>query len=260
MTHRRGRDSNGFKRNPDELEETICGRWPVKEALGSGPVSKVYLANGTHGDNIKDILSLAKKKKVPFYWIERRRMDQMTDGNHQGIVAKVSPIQFASYKEMLRAVGKKQKAGTALLFLDGIQDPQNLGTILRSAVFFGVQGVVIPKWRASSLSGVVLRSSAGAAGLIPVARVSNLVTALEEAKKAGVWLVGADMKGESIYKCQVPHPLGLIMGAEGPGLHELVRKKCDFLVSIPGDGFRQGINSLNVGVACGVLLSHLSKA
>ncbi|MBV9080736.1 MAG: 23S rRNA (guanosine(2251)-2'-O)-methyltransferase RlmB, partial [Elusimicrobia bacterium] len=142
--------------------------------------------------------------------------------------------------------------------LDGITDPHNLGSILRSAVFFGVAGVVIPKWRAASVTSTVLRSSAGAARLIPVSQVANLGTAMEVAKKEGFWIIGADMDGIDVRTADVPRPFALVLGSEGEGLHDLVKKKCDMVASIPRSPSGRGIESLNVGVAGGILLSALS--
>jgi 23S rRNA (guanosine2251-2'-O)-methyltransferase len=145
-----------------------------------------------------------------------------------------------------------------MLFLDGILDPQNLGSILRSAVFFGVPGVVIPKWRAASPTAAVVRASAGAARLIPIAQVSNLVTAMEQTKKKGFWLVGADMDGQDAKKVDLPRPFGLVLGSEGEGLHHLVRKNCDVVVKIAKVSGGPGVDSLNVGVAAGILIHQFS--
>ncbi len=242
--------------------EFIYGRWPVREALESGPVSKLLLAKGIEGKPIDEILQLARQKKVPFLWVDRRKLDQLAGGSHQGVLAQVAAAPMADLDGVWEAALSAPTKGPAVLFLDGITDPQNLGAILRSAVFFGVAGVVLPKWRAASVTAAVVRSSAGAARMIPIAQVSNLPTAMEVAKKKGLWLVGADMSGADAKRADLPRPFALVLGSEGEGLHELVRKKCDVVVSIGGvrrgEQAKRGINSLNVAAACAVLLHQFS--
>lgn len=240
-----------------ESADIIYGRWPVREALSNNGVLKLFIAQGSKGHPIDEIIALAREKKVAFHWMDRQRLDQMAGGGrHQGVVAQAAPVAFADFDNLLDKAINQAAAGPALLFLDGILDPQNLGSILRTAVFFGVSGVVIPKWRSASLTGTVMRTSAGAARLIPVAQVSNLSNALEKARKKDLWLIGADMKGDAVGTKDVPRPFGLVLGSEGEGLHQLIRTKCDMLLSIPGAPRRQGIDSLNVGVACGILLQR----
>lgn len=237
--------------------DIIYGRWPVREALESGPVVRVFLARGTKGDNLDDILDLVKSKRVMWDWVDRRKLDQMAGTeSHQGIVAQVAPFEFSDLHDIWDAAMKSTAKGARVLFLDGIMDPQNLGSLMRSAVFFGVSGVVIPKWRAASVSAAVVRASAGAARLIQVAQVANLPTAIEAAKKAGLWIVGADMDGVDAKAADLPRPFALVMGSEGEGLHDLVRKKCDVIVSLQRRGEGRGVASLNVGVAGGILLYH----
>ncbi len=239
--------------------ELIYGRWPVREALTAGQVAKLYLANGSGGGPIDEIVDLAKKKKVAFHWTDKRKLEQMVgrDVVHQGVVAQVAPIQFADLETVLQAGKRFTGKGPCALFLDGILDPHNLGSILRTAVFFGVPGVVIPKWRAAGLTATVVRSSAGAARLVPIAQVANLGTAMEQARDAGFWLVGADMDGDDVKKADLPRPFALIMGGEGEGLHQLIRKKCDVVVRIDKKG-SAGIDSLNVGVATGILIHQFA--
>lgn len=238
--------------------DIIYGRWPVREALQAGPVAKVYIAKGVGGGPIDEIAKLAREKKVPFHWVDRRQLDQMAGENHQGVVAEVAPFSFTPLDRLWKIVKETKTHGACALFLDSITDPQNLGSILRSAVFFGVPAVVIPKWRAATLTGAVVRASAGAARLIAIAQVPNLVNAMEEAKKQGIWLVGADMDGQDARQADLPRPFALVIGSEGEGLHQLVRKKCEVVVSIGGDARRTGIHSLNVSVAAGILLQQFS--
>ncbi|MCG3206209.1 MAG: putative TrmH family tRNA/rRNA methyltransferase [Elusimicrobia bacterium] len=239
--------------------DLVYGRWPVREALEAGQVGKLFLARGVSGGPIQEILALAQSKKVPFHWIERRKLEEMAGFGavHQGVAAQVSPIRFHELDSLLDLAKRHRGAGPGLLFLDGVVDPHNLGSILRSAVFFGVSGVVIPKWRAAGVTATVVRSSAGAARLIPICQVANLAQSLESAKKAGIWVVGADMAGEDVKKADVPQPFALVMGGEGEGLHVLIKKKCDLLVALQGHPERKGIDSLNVGSAAAALLHAL---
>jgi 23S rRNA (guanosine2251-2'-O)-methyltransferase len=243
----------------ENSSEYIYGRWPVREALEAGPVSQLFIARGASGGPIDEIIALAREKHVAFHWVERRKLDQMAgDENHQGVVAQADPIGYADYKTVLSDAFKAPSRGPRLLFLDGIQDPQNLGSLLRSAAFFGVSGVVITKWRAAGLSGAVVRASAGAARVVPVVQVANLPTAMEAAKEKGFWLVGADMSGDDVKKTDIARPFALVLGAEGAGLHDLVRKKCDYVVSLKKGTKAGAIASLNVGVAGGILMHHFS--
>ena len=243
-----------------ESSDLIYGRWPVREALAAGQVSKLFVARGVNGGPINEIIDIAQKKKIAFLWVERRKLDQMVEAGavHQGVAAFVTPTRFADLDDLLDIAKNHSKPGPCLLFLDGILDPHNLGSILRTAVFFGVPGIVIPKWRAATLTGAVVRTSAGAARLVPIAQVANLGNAMDQARKQGIWLVGADMAGGDVKKLDTPRPFALVMGGEGEGLHDLIKKKCDILVSLQGSPVRPGIDSLNVGAATAALLHSLS--
>lgn len=261
---RRNRNNSGRRRGPREepresQTDVVYGRWPVREALAAGPVAKVFIARGVTGGPIDEILAMAREKKVPFHFVERHQIDRMAGGAdvvHQGVAALAQPVGFVSLETVLAAGKAAANKGARLLFLDGITDPHNLGSLLRSAVYFGVAGVVIPKWRAATLTSTVVRSSAGAARLIPVTQVANLASSIEIAKKEGFWIVGADMNGTDIRSADVPRPFALVMGSEGEGLHELVKKRCDLVVGIRRPAGARGIDSLNVGVAAGILLAH----
>lgn len=243
---------------PEEAADVIYGRWPVREALNAGPVAKVFIARGASGGPVDEIVSLAREKRVPFHFVERHQIDRMVGGAdvvHQGVVAMAQPTRFAEFDAVLEVAKASPGKGARILFLDGVTDPHNLGSLLRSAVYFGVAGVVIPKWRAATLTSTVVRASAGAARLIPVAQVSNLVSAIERAKKEGFWIVGADMDGVDAAAADLPRPFALVMGSEGEGLHALAKKSCDVVVGIRRPIHARGIDSLNVGVAGGILLS-----
>lgn len=246
---------------PERTEpDVIYGRWPVREALAAGPVAKVFIAKGITGGPVDEIVALAREKKVPFHFVDRDQINRIAGGGvvHQGVVALAAPVGFASIDTVLEAAKQSKGHGARLLFLDSVTDPHNLGSLLRSAVFFGVAGVVIPKWRAASMTPAVVRSSAGAARLVPVAQVANLASAIDQAKKQGFWIVGADMDGVDARKADLPRPFGLVMGSEGEGVHALIKSKCDVVVSIPRSPVARGIDSLNVGVAGGILLSFFS--
>jgi 23S rRNA (guanosine2251-2'-O)-methyltransferase len=236
--------------------DIIFGRWPVKEALAAGGVIKLMIAKGAQ--DIDELMTLAREKNVPFHWLDRDRMNHMVPGNNQGVAAQISSIQFVGADDVLALATAQKFYGPSLIVLDGIVDPQNLGSILRSANFFGVPGVVIPKWRAASVTASVVRASAGAALKIPIAQVANLATFLESAKRKGLWVVGADMDGTDVKKSDVPRPFVLVMGSEGEGLHQLIRKKCDLTVSLKRRESGDGVSSLNVGVACAALVHALS--
>jgi 23S rRNA (guanosine2251-2'-O)-methyltransferase len=241
-------------------DDVIYGRWPVLEALRAGQVGKVFVARGTRGENIEDILTLARDKKIPFHMMDRFELERMLEDKHavhQGVVAYVAPMMFADLDDMVEHARTYKGRGPAALLLDGITDPHNVGSLLRSAAFFGVPGVVIPKWRAAGITQTVVRASAGAARLIPITQVANLSTAIESFKKAGVWIVGADMVGDAIKTADLPRPFVLIMGSEGEGLHQLIKKRCDVVVSIVKTG-GAGVDSLNVGVAAGILIHQFA--
>lgn len=239
--------------------DVIYGRWPVLEALRAGQVGKLFVARGTHGENVEEILELAKQKRITFRLVDRFELERIAgrDVVHQGVAAHVAPMAYANLDEVaLRARGHKGR-GPAVVLLDGVLDPHNLGSILRSSVFFGVSAVVIPKWRAAGVTDTVVRASAGAARLIPIAQVSNLSNALEALRKAGIWIVGADMGGEDVKTVDLPRPFALVMGGEGEGLHKLVKQRCDVVVRIEKTG-GAGVDSLNVGVAAGILIHQFA--
>lgn len=240
-------------------EDVIYGRWPVLEALRAGQVSKVFIAQGTRGENIEDILTEARDRKIAFHWMDRIQLDRMFDDNvvHQGVAAQVSAMSYVDLAVIVQKAREHKGKGPAVLLLDGVMDPHNVGSLMRSSVFFGVQGVVIPKWRAAGVTQTVVRASAGAARLIPICQVSNLSTAMEALKKAGIWIVGADMAGTDVKTADLPRPFALIMGGEGEGLHQLVQKRCDVVVKIVKTG-GAGVDSLNVGVAAGILLHQFA--
>ena len=231
----------------------LTGIHAVREALEANkPLDSLLVAKGSHGQRIEDLVRLARKNGIPLRFEERIQLDR-TAGmrEHQGVVAFIAASPTASFEDLLKPRDPMSAPGLIVL-LDGVEDPQNLGAIVRTSLAAGAQGVVIPERRAAGLTETVARASAGALAHIPVARVINLSRAMEEMKEAGYWLVGLDERAEKRHtEVDFKAPVGIVLGGEGKGLHELVSKRCDFLVSIPTTG---PIRALNVSVAAGVVL------
>lgn len=228
----------------------LTGFHAVEEALAAGrALDRIVVVRGRHGDRIEAVVRLAKSRGVPVRFEDRQQVDRLAGTReHQGIAALAVAKPAVELEDLLQ-----NKTGHDLLvLLDGIEDPHNLGAIVRTALAAGASGVVIPERRAAGLTDTVERSAAGALAHLPVARVKNLVRAMEEMKEAGYWLVGLDERAEKSYtEVDYKSSTGVVLGGEGEGLHELTRKRCDFLVSIPTSG---PVRSLNVSVAAGVVL------
>lgn len=238
--------------------EFVAGRNSVLETIKSGrAVNKILLAKGERQGSVREIVGLAKASGLVVQEVEPARLDQLTGGiRHQGIVAMVAPVAYAEVEELL---AKAAALGEPpfLLLLDELEDPHNLGAILRTADAAGVHGVLIPKRRSCPLSATVAKTSAGAVEYVPVARVGNVVQAIERLKKAGLWVVGADMDGEkAYYRADLKGPLLVVVGGEGHGLGRLTKEACDFLVNIP---MRGRITSLNASVACSLLVYEVMR-
>jgi 23S rRNA (guanosine2251-2'-O)-methyltransferase len=233
--------------------DRLTGIHAVKEALESGrALDRIVIARGRHGDRMEEIVARARERGVPVRFEERSQLDRLAGGSqHQGIVALTSAKQAGSLEDILAATSRSDRPGI-LVLLDGVEDPHNLGAILRSALAAGAAAVIVPERRAAGLGDTVARAAAGALEHIPVARVVNIARAMEDLKKAGYWLVGLDERAErEISAVDLTGAIGLVLGGEGGGLHELVRKRCDFLASIPTTG---PVRSLNVSVAAGIVL------
>jgi 23S rRNA (guanosine2251-2'-O)-methyltransferase len=228
----------------------LTGFRAVEEALAAGrPLDRIVVARGRHGERVEAVLRLAKANNVPLRFEDRQQIDRLVGTReHQGVAALGAAKPAVELEDLLRL-----KTGNGLLvLLDGIEDPHNLGAIVRTSLAAGASGVIIPERRAAGLTDTVERASAGALAHLPVARVKNLVRAMEEMKEAGYWLVGLDERAEKSYTgVDLKGSVGIVLGREGEGLHELTRKRCDFLVSIPTTG---PVRSLNVSVAAGVML------
>jgi 23S rRNA (guanosine2251-2'-O)-methyltransferase len=236
----------------------ITGIHAVQEALVAGrPLDSILIAKGRHGNRIEELVRLAKQKSVPVRFEERIQVDRSAGTReHQGVLAIVAASPTTHFEDLLRA-RDAQGAPGLLVLLDGVEDPQNLGAIVRTSLAAGAQGVVIPERRAAGLTETVARASAGALAHLPVARVTNLARAMEEMKEAGYWLVGLDERAEQRYtNVDFNTPMGIVLGGEGKGLHELVRERCDFLISIPTTG---PVRALNVSVAAGVVLFEVVR-
>ncbi len=236
------------------MEEIIAGKHAVLEALRSGrTVNKIWLAQGSAPHQLQAVVEEAKKLGVMYQFVDRRKLDQMVDKDirHQGVVAQAAPYEYADLEDLFQAAKERGEA-PFFVILDEIEDPHNLGSVIRTVECAGAHGVIIPKRRSAQVTAVVARTSAGAAAFVPVARVSNLAQAIDALKERGVWIAGADASaGQTAYEADLTGPLAIVIGSEGRGLSRLVREKCDFLVKLPLLG---RIQSLNASVAAGILL------
>lgn len=232
-------------------ELTIEGRNAVLEAFRAGkPIDRLFILDGCQDGPIKSILREAKKGDTIITFVKKERLDQISDsGKHQGVIAYAAAYEYAEVEDILKIAEEKGEPPFILL-LDGIEDPHNLGAMIRTANQAGVHGIIIPKRRAVGLTATVAKTSAGAINYTPVAKVTNLVATMEELKDKGLWFVCADLEGEVMYKQNLTGPIGLVIGSEGDGVSRLVREKCDFTAKIPMVG---DIDSLNASVAMGIL-------
>lgn len=238
-------------------ELKIEGRNPVIEAYRSGKtIDKLFVLDGCQDGPVKTITREARKQHTIISYVSKERLDQLSaTHHHQGVIAIAAAYDYASVDDILAKAREKGEAPFIFL-LDGIEDPHNLGAIIRTANLAGAHGVIIPKHRAVGLTATVARTSAGALNFTPVAKVTNLGAAMDELKKEGLWFVCADMKGEVMYRQNLTGPIGLVIGNEGEGVSRLVREKCDFTASIPMKG---DIDSLNASVAAGVLAYEIVR-
>lgn len=236
-------------------EEFIAGRNPVAEALRSGrALNKVMVQDGARG--VTEIIAAAKEKGVAVEFVKSDKLDKLAQGvRHQGVVAYAAPVEFKTLEDALKKAAAKGEA-PFLLLLDELQDPQNLGALIRTADAAGVHGILLPKRRSCPLNAVVAKISAGAVEYVPVIQIGNIVQQLKDLKKQGFWVAGADMDGEPYTKANLIGPLVLVIGAEGKGLGRLVKENCDIIVSLPMKG---GVNSLNAAAAGAVLMYEVVR-
>ena len=238
-------------------EFTIEGRNAVIEAYRAGrPIDKLFILDGCQDGPILTIKREAKAKQTPVKFVTKERLDQLSEtGKHQGVIGYAAAYEYATVEEILDNARQKGEA-PFLFLLDNIEDPHNLGAIIRTANLAGAHGVIVPKNRAAGLTAVVAKTSAGALNFTPVARVTNLAKTIEELKKEGIWFVCADMGGTTMYDLNLKGPIGLVIGNEGEGVGRLVKEKCDMVASIPMKG---DIDSLNASVAAGVLAYEIVR-
>ena len=246
------------EKEPDELPFLIFGRNAVKEALKAGrSIDKILVQTEPDG-SLREIVGLAKDARIIVHEVDRRKLDEAClpfghggkTANHQGIVAYTAGVEYCETADIL-ALAAERGEKPFVVVLDGVEDPHNLGSIIRSADCAGAHGVILGKHRSAPVTAAAVKASAGASEHMRIARVVNISAALEELKAAGLWIAGADMAGESMYKQDMTGAFALVIGNEGEGLSRLVRERCDYLVSIPMKGH---VDSLNAGVAAGILL------
>ncbi|MDE6016063.1 MAG: 23S rRNA (guanosine(2251)-2'-O)-methyltransferase RlmB [Acetatifactor sp.] len=238
-------------------EFMIEGRNAVIEAFRAGKtIDRVYILDGCQDGPVITIKREAAKRDVQIKYVARERLDQLSaTGKHQGVIAQAAAYEYAEVEDMLQAAREKGEA-PFLFLLDNIEDPHNLGAIIRTANLAGAHGVIIPKNRAVGLTATVARTSAGALNYTPVAKVTNLSKTIEDLKKEGLWFVCADMDGTAMYNLDLKGPIGLVIGSEGEGVGRLVKEKCDMVAAIPMKG---DIDSLNASVAAGVLAYEIVR-
>ena len=239
------------------MSEQIEGRNAVLEAFRSGRcVDKLFILDGCQDGPVRTIAREARKKDTIINYVSKERLDQLSETRaHQGVIAQVAAYEYSTVEEILEKAEEKGEP-PFLVLLDNVEDPHNLGAIIRTANLAGAHGVIIPKRRSVGLTSTFAKTSAGALNYTPVAKVTNLVRTIEELKEKGIWFVCADMGGESMYRLNLTGPIGMIVGNEGEGVSRLVREACDFTASIPMKG---DIDSLNASVAAGVLAYEIVR-
>lgn len=250
---------NRRENTENHMEHTLVieGRNAVLEAFRSGrTIDKLFVLDGCQDGPVRTIVREAKKHGSLLNFVSRERLNQLSQtGKHQGVIAYAAAYDYAEIDDMLKLASERGE-DPFLFLLDGIEDPHNLGAIIRTANIVGAHGVIIPKRRAAGLTATVAKTSAGALNYTPVAKVTNLVKTIEELKEKGLWFVCADMDGETMYDLNLTGPIGLVIGSEGEGVSRLVKEKCDFIAGIPMKG---EITSLNASVAGGVLAYEILR-
>ena len=239
------------------MSEQIEGRNAVLEAFRSGKcVDKLFILDGCQDGPVRTIAREARKKDTIINYVSKERLDQLSETRaHQGVIAQVAAYEYSTVEDILAKAEEKGEP-PFLILLDNVEDPHNLGAIIRTANLAGAHGVIIPKRRAVGLTSTVAKTSAGAINYTPVAKVTNLVRTMEELKEKGIWFVCADMGGESMYRMNLTGPIGLVIGNEGEGVSRLVKEACDFTASIQMKG---DIDSVNASFAAGVLAYEIVR-
>lgn len=250
---------NNSEHEIKEREDLIIGRNSVREVIkGDRTIEALYIAKGKLEGSINEIINMAKNKKIVIKEVDKRKLDSLSSGSaHQGIIAIVTPYKYYEVSDILN-IAKEREEDPFLIILDELEDPHNLGSIIRTAELCGVHGIIIPKRRSVGVTSTVYKSSVGAIEHVRVAKVTNLNTVIEELKKKGLWVYGADIQGDEYsYNTDFKGPCALVIGSEGNGISNLTLKKCDKLVKIPMVG---KINSLNASVAGGILMYEVLKS
>ena len=239
------------------MSEQIEGRNAVMEAFRSGQViDKLFILDGCQDGPVRSIAREARKKDTIINYVPKERLDQLSQtGSHQGVIAQIAAYEYSTVEDILEKAREKGEPPFIFL-LDNIEDPHNLGAIIRTANLAGAHGVIIPKRRAVGLTATVAKTSAGALNYTPVAKVTNLGKTIDELKEAGIWFVCADMDGDRMYDLNLKLPIGMVIGNEGEGVSRLIREKCDFTAAIPMKG---DIDSLNASVAAGILAYEIVR-
>lgn len=238
-------------------EEIIAGRHPVIEALKSGrEVSRVLIAENINEQSVRELLKLCKKMKVKVQRVAKNELSSRVKGNHQGVIAYVKPYEYANLNDIFKRAEQKGEL-PFFIILDELEDPHNLGSIMRTADATGVHGIIIPKRRSVGLTTTVAKTSAGAIEYIPVVRVTNITNTIEQLKERNVWVVGTDMENSDDYRTlDGETAIAIVIGNEGRGISRLVKEKCDWLVSLPMIGH---VSSLNASVASGILMYEIYR-
>lgn len=241
----------------EETDSLIEGRNAVREAFRAGmTVDRLYVQEGLKDGPVLDLVRRARKADAVVDYVSKERLDQLSEtGHHQGVIARAAAYEYAQAEDILKRAADKGESPFVFV-LDGIEDPRNLGAIIRTANLCGAHGVIIPKRRSAGLTAAAFRASAGAISHTPVARVNNLSQTIEELKKEGLWFVCADMDGDIMYGLNLTGPIGVVIGSEGNGVGRLVKEKCDMAAAIPMKG---DIDSLNASVAAGVLAYEIVR-
>ena len=244
-------------RENDIQTELIIGRNPVLEAIKSGrEIDTLYVAKGERQGSVGKIIALCRENNVMVKETDGKKLDYMCQGaNHQGVIARIAAHEYASVEDIFKRAEEKGE-NPFIVICDEIEDPHNLGAIIRTAECAGAHGIIIPKRRSATLNFTVAKTAAGALEYMPVARVSNLPAVMDELKERGVWIYGADMDGDTWCQTDLKGPMALVVGSEGKGLGRLVKEKCDFVLSLPMSG---EINSLNASVAAGIMMYEVSR-
>lgn len=242
---------------PQKITDIIAGRNAVLEALrGQRSINKIMVQDGSSGGSLGEIIGLAKNKNINIEFVKSDKLDKLSQGvRHQGVVALAAPIAFQTLDDVF-AKAEQKGEDPFILLLDELQDPQNVGALIRTADAAGVHGVLMPRRRSCPLNAVVAKISAGAVEYVPVVQIGNIAQTIEELQQRGCWIVGADMDGADFFAANMTGPIVLVIGAEGKGLGRLVKQKCDNIVSIPMNG---GVNSLNASNAGAVLMYEVVR-